>query len=151
MNNDQQLEPNGEEEVFLVASRPPTEKELFYLEWGKEMVKNQVNLANEILKQIMTLCVALLSVSVIFEKLFENEPGLKFFTVLMLFISLIFACVGIYPFEKSDVWLNSPSEVERFKIQALNFKKQKYKLSVAFLLLGIAVIVLTVLKQMYSN
>lgn len=148
MTNDQRGE-NSEEEIISVESRPPTQKEIFYLDWVKDLIKAQFSLCNEVLKQIITLCLALLSVSVIFDKLFEKDPSFKFFTVLMFFIALICACVGIYPFESNNLWFDSPSDIERFKSRALNFKKLWYKLSSVFLLLGIGTIVYAVLRQVY--
>lgn len=142
---------SDDEQIVLVESRLPSEKELFYLDWIKDVIKNQFNLANELLKQIITLCVALLSVSVIFENLFEGNTQLKFFTVLFFFISLILAGIGVYPVETSGMWLNSPGEIEKFKKKALHHKKLFYALSSVFLLGGIAVIIFAVLRQVYHR
>ncbi|MEO6283668.1 MAG: hypothetical protein ABIN80_02830 [Dyadobacter sp.] len=146
MDKDQE-EP--EEEIVFLEAHAPTEKELFYLDWARDMIKNQFTLANDQLKHIISLCVALLSVSVIFEKLFESDPQAKFFTVLLFFIALVFACVGINPFSR-NIWLNSPSEIEKFQKQAMHYKKVCYGLASVFLVFGIAMIVFSVARQAFG-
>lgn len=130
-----------EEDIPLLESRIPTEKDMFYLNWGLELVKNQFNLANELLKQQITLCIALLSVSVIFDKLFENNSQLKFMVILVFFISLIAAFAGIMPFERKVVWLDSPDDIEAFQKDALLFKKRCYIVSGIFILIGLGLII----------
>lgn len=138
-----------DDDIIVGIGRPFSEKDQFYLDWAKDMLKGQFVLCHEVLKQIITLCVALLSVSVIFDKLFEHYPDMRFFTVLMLFISLVAAFAGIYPFESEGLWLNSPKDIEKFQRNALHYKKACYKLSTVFLVFGAGVIVVAVLRQVY--
>lgn len=49
--------------------RPPTEEEIFYSTWGRETVKNNINLCNDILKQLITISSALLGVMTIFDEI----------------------------------------------------------------------------------
>lgn len=146
--DDRQATGEDDDEIVFLESRAPTEKELFYLEWGKEMIKNQFALANDQLKHIISICVTLLGVSVIFEQLFVSFPHRKFFSVLLFFIALIIACVGVNPFER-NIWLNSPSEIEKFHKDAMHYKKVCYGLAGIFMLFGIGVIVVTVFQQVF--
>lgn len=144
MNTEQEEEP-----VIMLESRAPTERELFYLEWGKELIKNQFNLYNEILKQIIATCIALMSVSVIFEALFGSDVKLKFFAVLMFFIALIVSCVGLFPYSRKDVFFDSPGDIERFKTDALHFKRLCYSVSAVFILFGLGIILYKVFVQAF--
>lgn len=140
-----------EEEIIVVQARRITEREIFYLEWGKELIKNQFNLANELLKQIIGTCIALMGASVIFTDLFEKDVKLKFFSVLLFFLALIVACVGLFPFSRKDVWFDSPSEIEKFKTDALSFKRKCYTISGVFVIMGLAIIICKVFLQAFSD
>jgi len=136
--------------VIRVSSRLPTERELFYLEWGRDLIKNQFNLANDILKQLISTSIALMSISVIFESVFENDARLKFLAVLFFFISLLVATIGFYPYSKDNVCFDCPEEIEQFNQQALRFKRYCYTVSGIFLLVGLGVVLLKVLMQVYG-
>lgn len=131
-----------EDEFIIVKSRKPTEKDLFYLSWGLELVKNQFNLVNELLKQQISLCLTLLGVSLIFEKVFENDNQYKFVVALCFFIGLIFAFIGLMPFDRKSVWLDSPDDIENFQKDALNFKKIMYTISGILIILGVGLIII---------
>ena len=61
--------------VFTAAGNESNSAQLHakYAALSQELVKNQFNLVNELLKQQITLCLTLLGVSLIFEKVFEKE------------------------------------------------------------------------------
>lgn len=135
---------NPDEEIPFLESRKPTERDRFYLNWGLEIIKNQFNLSNELLKQQISLCITLLGVSIIFDKIFENDPKIKFIVVLIFFISLICAFIGLMPFERKSVWLDSPDDIEDFQKDALAFKKGWYLASGIFIIAGLGLIVIKV-------
>ena len=129
-----------DDEIIHVQSQAPTERQIFFLEVGKDLLKNQLNLANDVLKQIISTCVALMSVSVIFEALFLEDPKIKFFAVFMFFISLISACIGVFPYTKDDIYFDSPSEIEQFYKNALHFKRVTYSVSAVFIICGLSLV-----------
>ena len=137
-------EENSDEDIPLLKSRKPNERDKFYLNWGLEIIKNQFNLSNELLKQQISLCITLLGVSIIFDKLFENDPKMKFIVVLIFFISLLSAFIGLMPFEREHLWLDSPDDIECFQKDALKFKKRWYLISGLFIIIGLGIIVIKV-------
>jgi hypothetical protein len=44
-----------------LKGRPPTDEEIFYLEWAKESVKKNIENANAVLAQFLTLNTALIA------------------------------------------------------------------------------------------
>ncbi|MCD7916285.1 MAG: hypothetical protein LUG96_14195 [Tannerellaceae bacterium] len=79
--------------------RPPTEEEFFYTTWEKETLKNNINLCNDILKQLITLSTTLLGVTIIFDTII-TVYFLKLLVMVLFFTSLIIAFLGILPYEK---------------------------------------------------
>jgi len=57
------------------AGQAPSEDDTFYLTWGKETLKNNINLSNDILKQIITLSSALLGVLPYEKTVSINSPS----------------------------------------------------------------------------
>src|ERR1043165_5944762 len=100
--------------------RPPTEEEVFYIAWGRETIKNNISLCNDILKQLITLSSALLSVTLIFEGIVTNERW-KALVAFTFFCSLIVAFIGLLPYERK-VQLHTPEEIKKHKQQALKSK-----------------------------
>jgi hypothetical protein len=131
--------------VIVVQSRKPTEKDEFYLSWGRELVKNEFNLSNDLLKQQITLSLGILAVSFIFENLFKESHALKSFTLLSFFLSLLISFVGVMPFTRQDVWLDSPDDIETFKKDALKYKRNCYKSSAVFIIVGIGLIMINMI------
>ncbi|MCU0469776.1 MAG: hypothetical protein MUF58_14350 [Arcicella sp.] len=141
MDKNQELSEIEIDDIPLLESREPNEKDKFYLNWGLELLKNQFNLANELLKQQISICITLLGVSVVFDKLFDNNPKLKFLVVFIFFLSLISAFIGLMPFDRKVVWLDSPDDIEKFQRDALHYKKCWYYTSGVFIALGILCII----------
>jgi hypothetical protein len=131
-----------------VGKKPTTEDE-FYLEWGKESLKNNINLANEILKQLITLSTALLGVSIIFDKIVSDEI-LRIVVLSLFFISLVLSLLGILPYEK-NVALNSPTEIKKFKRKALTQKRIYIWISGAGLTFGFAIILAELIFKLLNK
>jgi hypothetical protein len=144
-------EENGEDDIVSVQSQAPSERQLFFLDMGKDLFKNQLNLANDVLKQIVSTCVALMSVSVIFDALYLNDPKIKFFAVFMFFISLISACIGLFPYSKENIYFDSPSEIEQFYKEALQYKRIAYSVSAVFIIFGLALVLYKLFLQAFIN
>lgn len=135
------LEQSKIEEILKINALPPTAKENFYLNFGLELLKNQLNLANELLKQQISICIALLGVSVIYDDLLKDSHILKFVVVLLFFISLICAFLGLIPYHKKKVNYDVPTEIERFTDEALQHKRRYYWISALLIVVGIAIII----------
>lgn len=135
MNNEEN------EAVIELKARKPTDRELFYLSYGPEIIKKQLDVANEILKQQMSICIGLLSVSLIFENIMKGSEFVRAVSLLAFFVATVVAFVGMMPFERKTIWLNSPTDIERFVSDSIGFKKSCYKIAGVLILLGLGLIV----------
>ena len=104
------------------TASPVTEEEKFYMEWGKETLKTNIERANNVLQQFLTLNTALLGGSVVF--LSQEILGKMFhgISIACLFIGLVLAFLGIIPYE-SKVQLNIPADIKNHKEKALKDKR----------------------------
>ena len=137
------------EDIPEASHHAPTEKELFYLSWGPEIMKNSFNLTNELLKQQISICTALIGASLIFQdilgktskttKSLEHAPKLQFVVAMFFFLGLIAAFVGLIPFQR-EVCLDSPDDIERFHKDALSFKRICYYISSICIFIGLGFI-----------
>jgi len=119
--------------------KAPSEEDLFYASWGQETVKNNINLCNEILKQLITISSALLGVSIIYDKIVSSEI-LKSFVLLSFFVSLIIAFIGLLPYE-NKVRLDTPKDIKEHKRTALKHKKQYLWTSAFSIVIGFSLII----------
>ena len=144
------MEKPETEEIPFIKARRPTEREKFFLNYGPEMIKSQFSVASELLKQQISLCVALLSVSLIFDQVFEGAQQWKFYVMLAFFIGLLSAFIGLMPFDRQDVCIDSPDDIESFHNDALRFKKQCILTSGSMIILGLLLIIIRVGILSYS-
>lgn len=116
----------------------PSEEEMFYVTWGQETVKSNISLCNEILKQLVTISSALLGVSIIYEQIVTSET-LRFFILLIFFISLIVAFIGLLPYE-NKVRLDTPGDIKEHKRKSLKHKRKFLWVSATTVAVGFALI-----------
>jgi magnesium-transporting ATPase (P-type) len=111
----------------------PSEDEEFYISWGRETLKNNITLVNEVLRQLVSLNIALLGGSIVFLNDNLIDWAFKVAIILMFFSSLIFSFVGIMP-RGGRVDLRVAEEIRRHKSRILKWKL--YFVGTAGLLLG---------------
>jgi len=138
---------NKNEEVL--QGQPLTESDLFYLEWGKETVKKNITLANEILKTIITLSTGLLGASIIFDKIVENEI-LRLFVLLSFFAALVISFLGVLPYEKV-IKLSEPGNIKSHKRNALQHKRIYLWSSSFSIILGFSLIIAELIIKLLST
>ena len=119
--------------------RPPSTDDTFYTQWGRETLKNNIKLSNDILKQLITLSSALLGVSIIFDDIVKTD-WVKILVLLSFFTSLVVAFFGFLPFE-NKVNLNSPTDIKEHKKKALKCKRWYLWSSAGALTVGFAAII----------
>ncbi|MCD8031147.1 MAG: hypothetical protein LUF85_10100 [Bacteroides sp.] len=129
--------------------RPPTEEETFYLDWGRESLKNNIRLSNDILKQQITISSALLGVSLIFQEILTTN-SIKIAVVLSFFLSLIIAFIGLLPYERK-VLLEVPAEIKSHKLKALRHKRYYLWTSALCLVVGFACIIAELILGMFTS
>jgi len=107
----------------MVSGRPPSDEELLYIQWVRETLKNNINLANDVLKQLLTLNTALLGGSVLF--LAQNMmPGfIRFFAILSFFAALIVSFLGVLPYE-AHLDIKNVMAIRNHKKRTLDHKRK---------------------------
>lgn len=141
------MENTEEEEIIVLKARKPSLREEFYLSWGIELVKNQLNFVNELLKQQVAICIGILAASFIFEEIFEGNPFFRNVALICFFLGLFAAFVGIMPYSRQGVNLDCPEEIEDYTNDAISYKENCYMIAGVCIVFGVFVIVLmTILK-----
>jgi hypothetical protein len=136
------MEAEKEEEVTFVKASKPTLRDLFYLEWGLELCKKQYDLAIDLLKQQIAICIGLFAASFIFEKLFKDAAKLQAIILILWFIALLLAFIGLMPFERKGISLDSPTDIETYTKDTIRFKKRLHFGSSVFLITGLILIII---------
>ena len=80
-----------------VIGTAPSEDDEFYIAWGRETFKNNINYLNDVLRQFITLNATLLAGSVVLLNDKIVDSNFKFLILVMLLTSLITAIIGIMP------------------------------------------------------
>ena len=125
------------------TSRPPTDEEIFYQVWGRETLKANIGTATDVLKQLITINVALLGGGAAF---LEGSNVASIFRALILFaffVGLVTALLGVVPTE-SEIDLRVPEEVKRHKSKALARKRLYLEFSAGFTVFGLLVAAMVV-------
>lgn len=134
----------------IIIGKKPSEDDEFYIVWGRETLKNGITLQNDLLKQILTLNTALISVSIFYEKLFKGCEGLFCLFILSFLVSLAISLVGIFP-NSSGIDLDSPSEIKTHKQQVFIHKQNLVKYAFIFITIGFSVILIRALILLYVS
>lgn len=124
-----------------LTGRIPTEDELFFIAWGRETLKSNLQLTNSILSQLLTLNTALLGGSVVLLSPKHSVECARWWAIILFLFGLIFSFVGILPYtEKID--RRSPTQIETHKSRVLEYKLGLIYLSALFT--GVAFFVIIV-------
>ncbi len=105
-----------------VTGKVVSSDDKFYLDWGRESLRNNLRLLNDVLRQLVTLTSTLLGGTVVFldEKIIN--PSYKIYIIMAFFIALIIAFIGMLP-HTSKVNLSSPSAIKEHKIKSTRIKR----------------------------
>jgi hypothetical protein len=121
-----------------IKGTAPSEDDEFYISWGRETLKNNINFLNEVLRQLVSLNVALLGGSIIFlDNRFVNDT-FKALVMLAFLFSLMFSFAGIMPYGRS-VDLRVAEDIRKHK--RFVFSLKFYFTVMAGILLGAGFIV----------
>lgn len=123
----------------ILEGSPPSKEDLFYLEWGRETLKENINTVNSTFRLFITLDTALLSAYLAFyEKALGGTFSLSWQAIspaLAVIISLGASIVGIYPFGHA-VNLSAPQAIRDYKEQRATFKNTCLAIASIALLAG---------------
>ena len=100
----------------------PSAEQLFYLQWARETQKRNIDLANQVLRQLVTLYASLLGGSIVFLKQEYLKPPYWGIVMVLLFLGLVLAFIGSMPYER-HVDVRRPQDIKRHKQSALAWKR----------------------------
>lgn len=110
------------------------DEDKFYLQWGRDTLRNNISLVNDILKQLVGINSALLGVGIVYDEIVDNE-FLRLLILIFFLVSLGSSFLGLLPYEDL-VDSNSPSEIKTFKNNALKHKRRFLLSGTIFLAAG---------------
>lgn len=122
--------------------------DVFYLEWGRETLKQVIPRLTDSLQRVITLATALLGGSMFFASSDVVPSHFRAAAMILFLASLSMALYGILPYS-APVGLNDPRSVQDFKATVAEFRQRWLWHSVAALWLGLTAGVLgAVIKAM---
>lgn len=105
-----------------VQSTSPSAEDLFYLQWGQETIKKNIENAHGVLTQLLTLNTALIGGGVAFMKPESISSTWLGISLFLFFMGLVFSFLGVLPHE-TKVNPISPSKIREHKESALQKKR----------------------------
>lgn len=124
----------------VLESVAPTGEDLFYVEWGKETLKENIAILNSMFRLFITLDTTLLSAYLgFYEKVFGSTFSLSWQAMLpavAVIVSLTASIVGIYPFGQA-VNLAAPQAIREYKEKRARFKSSCLAVAAVALVLGL--------------
>ncbi len=132
-----------EPDVEMLESEAPSREDLFYVEWGRETLKENIPVLNDVFKLFITLDTLLLS---IYWGLYGRTTGvyLSIWEAVLpaglVTLSLIVALMGIYPFPMR-VNLAVPQLIKEYKERRVRFKSICLAISSIALVVGFIVLI----------
>lgn len=131
------------DEPITGRARRPTDDETFYRQWGYETIKANISVANDVLRLLITINVALLGGGAAFLHGSSIVEAVRAVLLVAFFVALSIALVGIYP-KESKVDARIPEDVKRHKEGVLNRKLVLLKVATGFTLAGLVVSIVAV-------
>jgi hypothetical protein len=120
----------------VIPGERPSAEDVFYKEWGKETLKENIATLNDAFKLFITLDTTLLSAYLgFYEKVIVYPSWLKIVPASLVIISLIASIAGIYP-AAVKVNLDIPQEVKAYKQRRSEFKGRCLVVASATLVVG---------------
>ena len=124
----------------VLKGEQPSKEDLEYISWGFEIFKKKLDFANEFLRQLITLNVAIIGICIaLIEKNIINS-GIGKSIAIVFFISLITSFLGALPYE-NKIYLDCPDDIKRMVENS--FKWKRSCLWLASLLFFISFIILS--------
>ncbi len=135
----------SEKETDFIESSSPSKEDLFFTEWGKETLKENISVLNETFKLFISLDTVLLSAYVSFyDSVLVNALPFSWQTIAPAFcvmLSLSSSIIGIYPFS-IKVNLAAPDKIKEYKEKRSNFKRVCLAIAAIALISGFVVFLL---------
>jgi hypothetical protein len=123
------------DESPVQLGQPPSAESEFYVAWGRDLVKNSFTLANDALRQLVTLSTLLLGGSVAFLDAWMIDPVFRATAIGLFLVSLCASLSGLMPAEGA-LNFQIPQDVKRLQEQAMHAKAVKLRIGGWSLFLG---------------
>ena len=105
----------------IPRGRPPSEEELFLLDWIKEAGKTTYQTLIDVLKQLVTINCAFVGILTAFAAKTILHKGASYFLVVCLIVASVIAFVGLVP-DRKAISFNDVSEIRRVREAAIAWK-----------------------------
>ena len=114
-----------------------------------ETVDKLISTTDDMLKTLITMSSALLAVGVVFDD-FVKIPLMRLFIILMLFLGLILAFLGILPFRvRYDI--EDAEELKEQHIRSFRRKRRHLWYSAASLALGLTLVIIDLMIEVFGS
>lgn len=124
------------EDHSIIKGQKPSQEDMFYIEWGKVTLKENISALNDAFRLFITLDTALLSAYLgFYDEIKVHPPWLKMLPATLAVLSLLSSIVGIYP-ASVGVDLRIPEEIKTYKIRRARFKGRCLLIASAALVCG---------------
>jgi hypothetical protein len=123
-----------------------TDEENFLCALGEELAKRELPFLNDVLRQLLTLSVSLLGGGIFFLSADNCQPGLRLFAMIMFFLSLLLAFIGMLP-ASEKINLSIPESIKDAVQRLSSWKTGFVKGAGVFLILGLGAAFLGVLLK----
>lgn len=142
--------PLEEQELLKEEVRLKTEDD-YYAEWALESIKSSINLANDVLRQLLTLSTSLIGGSVVLtESKLLYPPHLRFIVIVFFIAGLVYAFMGVIPYEHT--YIRDIKEFKRAKVSALATKQKHINKSASCIFMGIiAALALLEINEIHNS
>jgi len=128
----------------------PDPEDVFFFELGEEIFKRNIPFLNEILKQLVTMSIALSGGSLMFLDKSVCDPTLKLAASVMFFVALISSFVGVLPYRDS-VRRSDPDAIKENVKKATEWKNGFVWAASIFIGLGLILAFFGVLLNKPTN
>ena len=138
----------------MTDERPPrivhvesaTEDDTFLVDWGRELFTSSVTLANDVLKQVITICSALLTAAVGFLDKTGAARGWQVLVFALLLAPLVLAFHGLVP-SQAVVDMRDADELRKFRDDILRKKRRALRWVTWLLVAAFACAMLAVITR----
>lgn len=117
----------------------PTDEEKFYIDWGRETLKNSILRINDLQKTLMTISISMLGGSLAFYNIMSLPDSWKKASLIMLLISVIVNAFSTFHGD-SLATTNNAAKIKEEKEAVKRKKYFWYRVSFVSLIIPLAIV-----------
>jgi ABC-type polysaccharide/polyol phosphate export permease len=135
-----------EQQKTIVQVESASEDEALLADWGRELFKSSLTLANDVLKQVVTITSLLLTVALGFLDKTGAGKAWQVLVFLLLLAPLIVSFLGLAPSD-AEIDIRDPEKLRNFRNQILRKKRRALHWITCFLVAAFVCAMLGVLTR----